>query len=146
MKKLFLPIPVIVCCPRLLVLGLVFGLSILFIANNVHAALGDAVAEYSFPASSFVMHPTRPIMYATIPSQNSIAIINTNTLVASTVFVGSHPTNIALSPQGSKAYIANSTTNFLVVFDTQTQTIVDTFFFQSSRRMWSLARKTGCSS
>jgi len=104
-----------------------FWLSALFIANNADAALGDVVAEYRFPASSFVMHPTRPMMYATIPSQNSIAIINTNTLAASTVFVGSHPSNIALSPHGSKAYIANSTTNFVVVFDTQTQTIVNSF-------------------
>ncbi len=48
-------------------------------------------------------------MYATIPSQNSVAIINTNTLAAETVFVGSGPTNLAFSPDGSKAYIANST-------------------------------------
>src|SRR4029077_10941603 len=83
----------------------------------------------------------------TIPSQNSIAIINTNTLVASTVFVGSHPTNIALSPRGSKAYIANSATNFVVVFNTQTQTIVNSLLlpehpqdvvFGNQNRLWVL--------
>jgi YVTN family beta-propeller protein len=67
-------------------------------------------------------------MYATIPSQNSIAIINTYTLaVESTVFVGSGPVNLAFSPDGSKAYIANSTSNFVVVFDTQTRTVVNSF-------------------
>ncbi len=115
--------------------------------TNAHAAFGDVVAEYSFPASSFVMSPTQPLMYATIPSQNSIAIINTNTLAASTVFVGSGPTNLALSPDGSKAYIANSTTNFVVVLNTQTRTIVNSFLlpeqpqdvvFGSQNRLWVL--------
>jgi YVTN family beta-propeller protein len=147
MKKLFLPLPVIVCCPRRLFPALICWVSALFVANNAHAALGDVVAEYSLPASSFVMHPTQPLMYATIPSQNSIAIINTNTLAASTVFVGSRPTNIALSPHGSKAYIANSTTNFVVVFDTQTQTVVNSFLlpehpqdvvFGNQNRLWVL--------
>jgi YVTN family beta-propeller protein len=147
MKKLFLPLPVIVCCPRRLFLALVCWLSALFIANNARAVVGDVVAEYSFPASSFVMSPTQPIMYATIPSQNSVAIINTNTLAASTVFVGSHPTNLALSPDGSKAYVANSTTNFVVVFNTQTRTIVNSFLLPehpqdvvlgSQNRLWVL--------
>ena len=134
---------------RRLAFGLTFWVSALFAANNVHASLGDVVAEYSFPASAFVMHPVRPIMYATIPSRNSIAIINTNTLAASTVFVGSRPTNLALSPNGSKAYIANSTTNFVVVFDTQTQTVVNSFLlpehpqdvvFGSQNRLWVLGQ------
>jgi hypothetical protein len=138
---------VLLCCPRCLFLALICPLSALFIANNTDGALGDVVAEYSFPTSSFVMHPTRPLMYATVPSQNSIAIINTNTLAASTVFVGSGPTNIALSPHGSKAYIANSTTDFVVVFDTQTQMVVNSFLlpehpqdvvFGSQNRLWVL--------
>ena len=135
------------CFPTRLVLGLIWWLSASLVADNAHAALGDVVAEYRFPASSFVMHPTRPLMYATIPSQNSVAIINTNTLAASTVFVGSRPTNIALSPDGTKAYIANSTTNFVVVFNTQTQMIVNSFLlpehpqdvvFGNQNRLWVL--------
>jgi YVTN family beta-propeller protein len=138
--------------PTRLLLGCVLWLSGSLVANNAHAALGDVVAEYHFPASSFVMHPTQPIMYATIPSQNSIAIINTNTLQATTVFVGSRPTNLALSPDGSKAYIANSTTNFVVVFDTQTRTIVRSFLlpehpqdvvFGSQNRLWVLGESYG---
>ncbi len=135
--------------PTRLLLGFVLWLSGSLVANNAHAALGDVVAEYSFPASSFAMSPTQPLMYATIPSQNSIAIINTNTLQASTVFVGSNPTNLALSPDGSKAYVANSTTNFVVVFNTQTRTIVNSFLlpehpqdvvFGSQNRLWVLGQ------
>ena len=37
------------CFPTRLVLGVMFWLSALFIANNIHAALGDNAAEYSFP-------------------------------------------------------------------------------------------------
>jgi YVTN family beta-propeller protein len=115
------------CFPTRLLLGFVLWLSASLVANDAHGGLGDVVAEYSFPASAFVMHPTEPIMYATIPSQNSVAIINTDTLQATTVFVGSNPINLALSPDGSKAYVANSTTNFVVVFNTQTRTIVHSF-------------------
>jgi hypothetical protein len=53
---------VMLCFPTRLVPGLMFWLSALFIANNAHAALGDTVAEYSFPASSLVMSSTRPII------------------------------------------------------------------------------------
>ena len=53
-------------------------------------------------------------MYATIPSQNSVAIINTNTLaIEDTVFVRSGPAKLAFLPDGSKAYIANSTSSFV---------------------------------
>ena len=138
---------VLMCCSRRLVLGLIWWLSCSLVAHNAHGFLGDVVAEYNFPASAFAMSPTQPIMYATIPSQNSIAIINTNTLAASTVFVGSRPTNLALSPHGTKAYVANSATNFVVVFDTHTRTITNSFLlpehpqdvvFGSQNRLWVL--------
>jgi YVTN family beta-propeller protein len=139
---------VMLCFPTRLVLGLISWLSGSLVAHNAHGFLGDVVAEYSFRASSFVMSPTRPLMYATIPSQNSVVIINTNTLaVEDTVFVGSHPVNLALSPNGFKAYIANSTSNFAVVLDTQTRTVVNSFLLPehpqdvvlgSQNRLWVL--------
>jgi YVTN family beta-propeller protein len=133
-----------------LVLGLICWLSFLLVARNACAAFGDIVAQYTFPASSLVMSPTEAVMYATIPSQNSVAIINTITLaVESTVFVGSGPANLAFSPDGSKAYIANSTSNFVVVFDTQTRMVVNSFVlpeqprdvvFGSLGRLWVLGQ------
>jgi YVTN family beta-propeller protein len=131
-----------------LVFCLICGLCSVFLANAVYGAFGDIVAQYTFPASSFVMSPTEPVMYATIPSQNSVAIINTSTLVVEdTVFVGSGPTNLAFSPDGSKAYIANSTSNFVAVFDTQSRTVIDSFVlpeqpqdvvFGTLNRLWVL--------
>src|SRR6266478_1377279 len=138
------------CFPRQLILCLICWLNTLIVADNAHAAFGDIVAQYTFPASSFTMSPTQPLMYATIPSQNSVAIINTNTLVVEdTVFVGSGPTNLAFSPDGSKAYIANSTSNFVAVFDTQSRTVIDSFLlseqpqdvvFGSLNRLWVLGQ------
>jgi YVTN family beta-propeller protein len=136
------------CFPRQLLLGLICSLNALIVADNVQAAFGDIVAQYTLPASSFAMLPGQSLMYATIPSQNSVAIINTNTFVVEdTVFVGSAPTNLAFSPDGSKAYIANSTSNFVAVFDTQSRTVVDSFVlpeqpqdvvFGNSNRLWVL--------
>lgn len=136
------------CFPRQLILPLICWLNALVVADNAHAAFGDIVAQYTFPASSFVMMLGQPLMYATIPSQNSVAIINTNTLVVEdTVFVGSGPTNLAFSPDESKAYIANSTSNFVAVFDTQSRTVVNSFLlteqpqdvvFGTMNRLWVL--------
>jgi len=139
---------VMLCFPKRLVLFLILWLSGLLVAHNSDAFLGDVAAEYRFPASAFVMSPTKPLMYATIPTQNSVAIINTNTLaVEDTVVVGSHPINLAFSPNGLKAYIANSTSNFVVVLDTQTHTVVHSFLlsehpqdvvFGNQNRLWVL--------
>ena len=95
---------------------------------------GTVAATYTFPATDLVMSPTQPFMYAAIPSQNSVAIINTNTLAFETVFVGSGPLNLAFSPDGSKAYIANSMSNFVVVFDTQTRTVTNSFLLSEAPR------------
>jgi YVTN family beta-propeller protein len=137
--------PFSLCFPKRLMVFCCLAGSL--VARNTEAAFGDLVAQYSFPASAFAMSPTQPLMYATVPSQNSIAIINTSTLAAQTYFVGSGPTNLAFSPDGSKVYIANSTTNFVVVFDTRTRTVVNSLFlpehpqdvvFGTLNRLWVL--------
>ncbi len=113
---------------RQLIANLICGIAALLFAKDSHAAFGDILAQYSFSASSLVMSPTQPHIYATIQSQNAVAIINTNTLVVeSTIFVGSGPTNLAFSPDGLKAYIAASTSSFVVVFDTQTRMVTNSF-------------------
>lgn len=109
----------------LLCLRVVCSLGALLIAKRGEAARGDIVTQYDFAASAFAMSPTQPYMYATIPSLNSVAIINTNTLAVDTVFVGSGPAGIALSPDGLTAYIANSSSSFVVVFNTQTRTVTN---------------------
>lgn len=139
-----------VCLMLVRAAGAICCLSTFFVVNEAYATFGDVVAQYSFGASAFAMSPTQPLMYATIPSQNSVAIINTKTLaVESNVFVGSGPLNLAFSPDGSRAYIANSTSNFVAVFDTATRTIVNSFslaeepqdvVFGTLNRLWVLGQ------
>ena len=103
-------------------------------SSEARAAFGDLITSYALPASSLVKSPKGPFIYATIPSQNSVAIINTNTLAYETVAVGSQPTNLAFSPDGSKAYITNSGSSFVVVLDTQTRTVIGSFLIPQSPR------------
>jgi YVTN family beta-propeller protein len=59
--------------------------------------------------------------------------------------------NLALSPDGSKAYVANSTSSFVVVLDTQTRTVINSFLmpqapydvvFANQNRLFVLAGNT----
>lgn len=108
----------------------------MFVASKAEAGRGDLVAEYkNIGASAFAMHPKQPYLYAALPNQNAVAIINTNTLVLENmVFVGSGPTNLAVSSDGSTAYFANSTSSFVAVFDTQTRTVTGSFLMPESPR------------
>ena len=104
-------------------------------AGNAYGAFGDLVKTYTFPASAFAISPTQPeTVYATIPSENAVAIINTNTLAYETAFVGSGPLNLALSPDGLTAYIANSTSSFVAVFDTQSRTVINSLLIPEEPR------------
>jgi YVTN family beta-propeller protein len=133
-----------------LLFGAIAGLSAVVLASQACAAFGDLVAQYNFGASAFVINPAQTLMYATIPSQNCIAIIDANSLaVESTPFVGSAPINLAFSPDGSRAYVANSTSNFVAVFDTASRTVVDSFYvpehprdvvFGTLNRLWVLGQ------
>ena len=107
-----------------------------FVGSKAEAGRGDLVAEYkNIGASAFAMHPKQPYMYAALPSHNAVAIINTNTLVLeSMVFVGSGPSNLTLSFDGSTAYFSNSTSSFVAVFDTQTRTVTGSFLMPEPPR------------
>jgi YVTN family beta-propeller protein len=91
--------------------------------------------EYDWTAEAFVIHPTRPVMYASLRDRNSVAIIDTNTLaVRNTVFIGSNPVGMALSPDGGRLYTANVGSNFVGVMDTATETALDPLLMPS--RPW----------
>src|SRR5205085_502285 len=79
------------------------------------------LATYNFGASAFVEDPTRPVIYATVPGLNSVAVINSSTpAVTNTIPIGSNPSGLALSADGSRLYVANSGSSFIGVLDTQT--------------------------
>src|SRR5688500_3146796 len=86
-------------------------------------ATGDIVKTYDWGGAAFVSHPTRPIVYASAPALNAVAIIDTTNLsVRRTVFIGSNPSGMALSPDGSRLYVANSGSTFVGVLNTAAET------------------------
>ena len=89
------------------------------------AARGDLLATYNFEATRFAQHPTQPLLYASLRRDNSVAVINTETLaLVANVPVGASPYGLTLSPDGSRLYIATSGVNSLAVMDTATRTML----------------------
>lgn len=53
--------------------------------------------------------PIRSRVYATLPSENTVIVIDTNSLtITSTIPIGSSPRGLAISADGSKLWVANS--------------------------------------
>ncbi|HVS20149.1 MAG TPA: hypothetical protein VMT18_16210, partial [Planctomycetota bacterium] len=86
------------------------------------AAQGDLqVASYPLGVSKFALHPSEPLLYASFPAQNAVAVIHTQTLaLEATVFVGSNPRGLAVSPDGSTLWIATAGASQLAGLDTAT--------------------------
>lgn len=76
------------------------------------------------PASLFAQTPS--FAYVT-SSPNSVAVVNTSTnTVVATVTVGNEPFGVAISPDGTSAYVANSSSGSVSVIDTKSRTVVAT--------------------
>ena len=83
------------------------------------------LATYPISALRFLSHPTEPILFATIPASNSLAIFNTQTLeMLGNFWVGSQPYGLAISNDGNVLYVANSTSNFISVVDWRGQRVL----------------------
>lgn len=91
-------------------------------AAEVWGSAGSVVTTYPWAAADYVQDPTRPVMYASVSSLNSVAVINTQTLSYQLVPIGSNPDGMTLSPDGSKLYVANSGSSFIGVMNTNTLT------------------------
>lgn len=99
--------------------------------QTITAALGQLQRTFAnLVVGRFVEHPVLPYLYASLPAANSIAVINTQTLeVESTIFVGSGPQGMAISLDGKQLYVANATSQFLTVVDTEARTKLTDFAF-----------------
>lgn len=109
--------------PVLSVCSLVVGCALLH-TTPAAAATGDVLASFDWVADDFIADPSRPRVYASLTDRNAVAIIDTTTLEATTVFVGSAPRGLAISPDGGRLYVANSGSNFIAVLDTATDTLL----------------------
>jgi YVTN family beta-propeller protein len=85
-------------------------------------AVTTPVKTLPWGTAAFVQDPNLQIIYATVPSLNSVAVIDASTLsVITTVGIGSNPKGLTLSPDGSRLYVANSGSSFVGVIDTATR-------------------------
>ncbi|MEZ0255741.1 MAG: beta strand repeat-containing protein [Chthoniobacter sp.] len=89
--------------------ALLFSCLLKCISTVSSAATGDLLTTFNFSVNDMVADPTRPLIYASVPSTNSIAVFNSDTLsLVATIPVGSNPMGLVLSPDGSRLYVANS--------------------------------------
>jgi len=84
---------------------------------------GQLLAKLDIKVFRLAADPARPRIYATMPDDNSVAVIDSvsRTLIK-TIFIGSHPQGLAVSADGSKLWVANSgsTTSAIGVVDLNT--------------------------
>ena len=80
--------------------------AICWFSAGLAAQAADEIATYGFGVSSIVRDPQRDRIYCTVPSTNSVSVVDTQSLaVLATVFVGSQPKSLAVSPDASKLYV-----------------------------------------
>jgi YVTN family beta-propeller protein len=122
----------------------VFALGL--VAGSRFASAG-AIATYSFTISDLAESPDQSKIYVTVPSQNAVAVIDAHTLqVLNTVPIGSNPSSLTISPDGSTLYVANSLSSFVARLNTSTLTTMSPFVapggtptnvrFGNNNRLW----------
>lgn len=81
------------------------------------------VARLPFGVNEMVYDFQRDRIYATVPTNNSVAVINAlNPSVITNVFIGSNPRGLTISEDGTRLFVANtgSTVNGIGVLNLQT--------------------------
>ena len=75
-----------------------------------------------------VEHGTLPLLYATIPSMNEVAVVNVNTesIVTTIPIGGTNPQGVAISADNSKVFVALQGGSAIKVISTATNTVTDT--------------------
>jgi len=81
--------------------------------------------------------PTRPFLYALDRVNNSLLFIDTDQgVLTKTIFVGSSPTDLDISKDGDKLYVANFGSTQINVVDLNTQEIGFSFFVDPDVGTW----------
>lgn len=102
---------------RFLPLFALFAVLFVLRAEPAQGAFGTTVTTYQFAPSKVLADPTRDRVYALVPADNTLRVINTlNTLVDTIQLpVDSIPVDMTLSRDHSLLYIANSGTTIHAV-------------------------------
>lgn len=83
--------------------------------------------SYPFGVSDIVRDETRDRVYCAVPSQNSVVVIDSESLqVLATIFTGSLPSGLDVSADGTRLYVSNQGTSAqgIAVLDLENLTIV----------------------
>ncbi len=97
--------------------------------------LGSVAAEFPFTPARLVADPARDRVYATVQATNSVVVIDTTTLqVIATIPIGSSPTDMAISMDGTTLYVVNtgSTLAAVGIIDLDTLTTRPSFSLAGS--------------
>ncbi|MDX2503364.1 MAG: YncE family protein [Gammaproteobacteria bacterium] len=94
------------------------------LSHNVFAG-GELVKSFNLIAHDMVMSPVSNMMYASTTHDNSVAVINANTLEhVTSISVGSAPARMAVNPAGDRLYVALSGATSIAVIDLTTYTLL----------------------
>ena len=114
---------------RFLPLFTLFALLLTSRAALAQGTAGTVVTTYPFAPSKVLTDPTRDQAYAIVPADNTLRVIDTTNLGSETTValpVGSVPVDMAISPDATRLYIADSgsTINAISVVDLTTLTVL----------------------
>ncbi len=96
-------------------------------AAPAHAQSGVLLKSLNVRASKLLVDPSRPRLYAMLPQDSGIAVVDTNTnSVIETITVDADPADFSISYDGSKLYVVSngSTQTAITVIDLQSLTVV----------------------
>lgn len=104
---------------RFVIVATVFALAV---HANAKGA-GELLKSWPMRAGNFAVDEAGGRIYASLPNQNSVAVIDTKTLnLIETVSIGLTPLGLALTPDRSRLYVCTSGENALAVLDTNSLT------------------------
>jgi YVTN family beta-propeller protein len=105
-----------------------FAIAIMLItllySKSAYASLGAVQASFPFRSGKLLADARLPYVYAAVPANNAIEVINTRTLtVDHEIALDSSPGGLALSPDGQLLYVAEPAASRIAAIDTTTLTV-----------------------
>ncbi len=115
-------------CPRtFLASALLLGTALTCPAQTT--GFDNLVARFTVAASRFVADPARHRIYASVPADNAVMVIETDPIrLSETIPIGLTPAGMAMSPDGLSLYVALSGTTRIGVIDLTTLTALQPLF------------------
>ena len=95
--------------------------------TSAPAQSGIVLKTFPLQAGQLLLDPSRPQLYATLPNDNSLAVINTDmNTVVTTLHLGFSPAALTISADGTRLYVTNTDTTAtgLGVVDLTTLTVL----------------------